>query len=273
MRLSAWPQRSRPSLPPCRTKAQAHRADETYRMSTAPLAFTGVSTFSSDFQTILSRQVQIAQIPITQLQNHQSDNTQKKTLLTSLNGAVAALGSSIAALGANKGLVATSSDPAISVMNTGATQATNYTITNLQSLAKPASETSVLGYADPTLTPIPANLQLVLGSSSYSITLGDGQTNLVGLRDAINASGAAVTASIVTTGTGANPNYLVVSANGNGAITLQLNDVTNPASPVALLNHAQAIAENSAQTYADPAVTPVSSNNSLQLVLGSSTYD
>lgn len=156
--------------------------------------------------------------------------------------------------------------------NTGATTPNSYTLSNI-TLATPASETSIAGYSNSATTTVPSNVQLVSGSNTYNITLVAGKNNLVGLRDAINASGAAVTASILTTGTGANPNYLNVTANSNGATTLQLNDVTDPTTPVALLNHAQPIAENSAKTYADPAATPVSSNNSLQLVLGSNTYN
>jgi hypothetical protein len=46
-------------------------------MSIGPLVFTGVSTFSNDFQTILSREQQIEQIPIKALQNQQADLLQK----------------------------------------------------------------------------------------------------------------------------------------------------------------------------------------------------
>ena len=245
-------------------------------MSTSPLVFTGISSFSSDFQTILTRQAQIGQIPITALQNQQADNTQKSQLLDTMNGTVSDLASSIAALGSlgnGRSLLASSSDPSISITNTGATQPATYTISDVQSLAQPASENSIVGYADSTLSPVPSNLELVLGSNAYNITLGAGKNNLAGLRDAINASGAPVSASILTTGTGATPNYLVVSADNAGATTLQLNDMTNPASPVALLNDSQPISETSAQTYADRASTAVSSNNSLQLVLGSNTYN
>lgn len=245
-------------------------------MSLSPLVFTGVSTFSTDFQSIQSRQLQIAQIPITQLQNRQSDNTQRKQLLGTLNTAVAALGSSIAALGAiggNKGLTATSSDASVSVMNTGAAQSASYTVSNIQSLAKQASETSVTGYADSSTAAVSAtgSVQLVLGSTSYDITLAADKNNLSGLRDAINASGAGVTASILTTGNASNPNYLVVSANNNGATTLQLNDNT-AGGPVALLSHAQPISETSKQTYADATTATVSQNSSMQLVLGGATY-
>jgi hypothetical protein len=48
-------------------------------MGIAPLAFTGVSQYSSDFQTILNRAVQVAQIPINLLQNKDSDLLQQKT--------------------------------------------------------------------------------------------------------------------------------------------------------------------------------------------------
>lgn len=209
-------------------------------MSTAPLVFTGVSSFSSDFQTIISRQVAIAQIPITQLQNRQSDNTQRVALLANLNNATGALGASIAALGViggNKGLVASSSDPSsVTVINTGTTQPISYKISAVQSLAAPASETSLSGYADSATTPVSAtgSLQLIYGSGpALPITLGEGHNNLIGLRDAINALDAGVTATIITTGTGANPNYLNITANSNGATTLKLQD--NPSTPVEML--------------------------------------
>ena len=194
-------------------------------MSTAPLSFTGVSTFSNDFQAILTRGVSIAQLPIRQLQNRQSDNVQKIQLLTGLNGAVAALGS----IGANKALSASSSDPAsISVANTGSSQPITYTISNVTSIASAASETSLTGYADTTVAPVSqnGNLELVFGTGpAIPITLSAGQNNLVGLRDAINGKNAGVTASILTTGTGLTPSYLVVSANTPGAYPLKINDV------------------------------------------------
>jgi flagellar hook-associated protein 2 len=212
-------------------------------MSTAPLSFTGVSSFSNDFQAILARNAAIAQLPIQQLQNRQSDNVQKKLLLTGLNSAVDALGSAIAALGsigANKALTASSSDPAsISVANTGSAQPTTYTISSVTSLARAASETSLIGYADATTAPVSqnGNLSLVFGTGpAIPITLSAGQNNLLGLRDAINGKNAGVTASILTTGTGLTPNYLVVSANTPGANALQVNDVDRAANLLTATN-------------------------------------
>ena len=60
-------------------------------MSIAPLVFTGISDFSSDFQTILDRSVAIAAVPLQGMQNEQSDLLVKKQLLTDLGASVSAL--------------------------------------------------------------------------------------------------------------------------------------------------------------------------------------
>jgi flagellar hook-associated protein 2 len=195
-----------------------------------PLVFTGISSFSSDFQTVLNRAVSIASLPLKTLQNNEADILTKKTVLGSLNTAVGSLGTSIAALGTvakNKALVATSSNSSlVSVVNTGATSAATYTISNITSVAKAASETSTSGYADSSATPVSTTgvVKLVVGADSHEITLTPGTNNLVGLRNAINSLGAGVTASVITTGTGLNPNYLSITANSSGAAALQLFD-------------------------------------------------
>src|SRR5260370_9787798 len=101
-------------------------------MSIAPLTFTGISQYSTDFQTILTRAVNIAQIPVKQLQNKDSDTLQKKTLLSGLASAVDSLSSSLKALGdtaSGRALAASSSDPtAVSVTNSAATSAAPHTI-------------------------------------------------------------------------------------------------------------------------------------------------
>lgn len=198
-------------------------------MSTAALSFTGLSSFSTDFQSILSREVAIAQLPLKALQNQQSDILQKKQLLVGLNAAVADVGSSISALGqlgAGKALSASSSDTSkVSVVNSSATTPATYTISNITSVAAAASETSVTGYASAT-TPVATdgNVTVVVGGKSYPIGLDSTHNNLAGLRDAINKLGVGVTASVLTTGTGATPNYLTVTAVATGQTTLQVND-------------------------------------------------
>lgn len=194
-------------------------------MGIAPLAFVGVSTYSEDFQTILSRAVQIAQLPIQALQNQDSDVLQKKTLFSSLSASVASLASSLTSLGTtaeNRALSASSSNTAaVTVSNTGATSAASYTINEITSIATAASERTLTGYEDSASTPVSStgDLKLVVGSAEYDFSVTN--NSLVGIRDKINALGAGVTATILTTADG---NYLSISANATGETTLALYD-------------------------------------------------
>jgi flagellar hook-associated protein 2 len=119
-------------------------------MSIAPLTFTGVSTFSNDFQTILTRAVQIANLPVTALTNQQTDIQSEKVLASNLNSAIASLGSSLgsmATLGKSKGAVATSTDSDVVTATVSGASSATYAITNVTSIARSASETSLTGYA------------------------------------------------------------------------------------------------------------------------------
>lgn len=237
---------------------------------TAPQYFTGVSTYSSDFQSIIQRAVQIAQLPGIGLQNSVTDNTSKLTALQGLDPSLSALGSDVAALAAlasSQGLSASSSDTStVSVVNTGATAPATYTVSDITSLASAASETSLNGYTATQAVSTSGHVDLVVGSKTYSLDLtGAGQNNISGLATAINNAGAGVNATVLTTGSS---DYLVVSASNSGATTLQLNDVA----PGTLITNNGTGSETSLQTYADEANTPVLSNGQLQLVVGSQNY-
>lgn len=203
-------------------------------MGLSPLVFTGVSEFSDDFQAILKRAVSIAQLPLLELQNQQSDLLTKKQLLTELGTAVSGLVSALKALGTagrTRALSASSSNTArVTVSLNGATQAASYTISEITSVAKAASETTVTGYATADQTAVSADgiLELVVGSNTYTIDV-TGANNLNGLRDAINAANAGVTATVLNTGTGSTPYYLAITANSPGAQTLQLRETAGDA--------------------------------------------
>jgi flagellar hook-associated protein 2 len=199
-------------------------------MGLSPLAFSGVSSFSESFQTILNRSQQIASIPLTRLQNEKTDLIQRKTLVTALESVVGGFTTSLRNLGSvgdRAGIAATSSDPSrVRIENVTANSPATYSISNISSLAAAASETSVTGYASATADIVSASgsVRLTVGGNTYDITLTPENNNLAGLRNAINGLGAGVTASIFTTGTGSLPNYLSVSANETGAKTLTLID-------------------------------------------------
>ena len=197
-------------------------------MSTSPftpVTLNGVSQYSSSLQNVLNRAVSIAQLPVTALQNQDSNVLSQETLLGSLQTTVSNLASSLSSLGtvaSSQALSGTSSNPtAVSITNTGATEPATYTINSITSVASAASETSLSSYADANATPVSANgsMELVLGSNKYNFTLTS--NNLTTLRDTINAQNAGVTASILTTSAG---NYLSIQANNSSATTLQLID-------------------------------------------------
>jgi flagellar hook-associated protein 2 len=176
-------------------------------------------------QAILNRAVQIAQIPITFLQNHDSTVLQQESLLSGIGTAVSNFGNSLTALGTvakSQALSATSSNTSVvTATATGATSPGTYTIDSVTSTATAASERTQASFADSTSTPVSSTgtLNLVVGSNNYKFTLAN--NSLVGLRDQINSLGAGVNASILTTSGG---NYLSISANATGASTLQLFD-------------------------------------------------
>src|SRR5438477_555965 len=96
---------------------------------------------------------------------------------------------------------------------TGGTSAvpfTPLTFTGITSIAEAAAETSQSGYADSTATAVSSTgtVKLVIGAVERTIVLTPATNNLVGLRDAINNLGVGVSATVLTTGTGVDPNYL-----------------------------------------------------------------
>ena len=199
-------------------------------MGISPIAFTGISKYSEDFRTILTRQTSIASLPLKSLQNQQADVLAQKALVGNLRNTVAGLGTavrSLGALGADKGLVASSSNPAkVTAVNASATSPVSYTISEITSIAKAASETSAVGYSTSGATAVSATgtVQLQIGSATHTLDL-TGRNTLVGLRDAINGvAGSGVTAVILNTGSASDPFHLSVSANSPGATTLRLTD-------------------------------------------------
>lgn len=235
-----------------------------------PLYFTGVSQYSSDFQSIIQRAVQLAQLPITTLQNEETTNTSKIQALQTLSPEVSAVGSDVAALGTlanNQALGATTSNSSVvTAVNTGATAPATYTLSDITSLASAASETSLAGYSASQAVSANGTVNLVVGSSTYQLNLtGSGDNNIAYLAQAINNANAGVTATVLSSGS---TQYLTVSANNTGATTLQLNDV----SPTDLVSSTGTGTENLSQTYADTTSTAVSSTGLFQLVVGSKTY-
>lgn len=200
----------------------------TSSSSSSLLPFTGISQYAADFQAVLTKAVQVAQIPVTLLQSRDTLLLQKETSLGTLSSTVSDLAASLRSLGtlaAGNALGATSSDPGIvSITNTGATSATSYTINSITSAASAAQERTTSHFADSSATQVSPSGTLQLIAGSFHKTFDLTTNTLVGLRDKINSLGAGVTASILTTSTG---NYLSITATSTGATHLQLLEDPN----------------------------------------------
>jgi flagellar hook-associated protein 2 len=192
--------------------------------------------YATDFQAILNKAVQTAEVPLTELQTQDTAVLGQKAALGSLQSDVASVTSSLTALGtdgATGALSASSSNSAaVTAVATGATSPATYTINSVTSAATTASEISLTGYTNSNTTPIttgttnPGQMQLMVGTKPYAFTLTS--NNLSGLVTQINGlAGDPVTASILTTSNG---NYLSLTSNSTGNAALQLNDESSGAS-------------------------------------------
>src|SRR5579864_6616100 len=158
--------------------------------TTGPLVFTGISSFSTDFQTILTRLDSIAQLPIKKIQNEETDNLSKKQTLIAMNPMVASLASAVSNLGTISSTASvsasTSDSNTVSIANIGASAPTSFTVSNISSLATVASEMSG-SFSNTTTQPVSigGHVDLVVGSNTYHLDLTT-SNNLAGLRDAIN---------------------------------------------------------------------------------------
>ncbi len=197
-------------------------------MALAPLTFTGISSFSDDFQLILDRSVSIASLPARALEQEQAGLLTRKMAAAELRTAVADLAASLRNLGQlsmGGALTAASSSSAVWATAGPGAAAGLYRITNISSLGTQAVSRSTSGFADTDTTAVSGGvgtLELVLDGVSHTIELAPEADNLAGLRDAINASGLGLTATILDTGDGPERYYLSITANQTGERSIHL---------------------------------------------------
>jgi flagellar hook-associated protein 2 len=218
-------------------------------MQITPLKFTGISSFSDDFQAIVDRAVAIASLPVNALSSYQEEILADKVGLGATSTAVASLTRSLTALAELKGggalSVSSSSSKATASMRPGAS-AGSYILSEITSLAETAVYTAAAGLADTDTTLVDADgvLSLVIDGVEHEIALGSGENTLSGLRDAINGAGLGVAAAIVDSGAGDERFYLTLTAEESGEKAYELRtEAGNPATNLLGLTRAGANAE------------------------------
>lgn len=207
--------------------------------SSSPV-FTGQSSFSADFQQVLTRAVSIASLPMQTLQNSVSTLTGQQSELSTVQSAFTAISNDISSINSavQGSPSASSSQSAVQATAAAGALPGTYSIEvdNIGSSASALSQAGVPPVTDPTTGNISSSSPFTLTSDGTNYMITPSGTSLEDLASAINASGASVQATIVNVGSNTSPDYrLAVTDTGLGPdTTLQLNDgTTNLLSPLA----------------------------------------
>jgi flagellar hook-associated protein 2 len=230
-------------------------------MSTSPTPAPSSSKYSSDLQQVLSRAIAIASLPLTQLNNQLNSLQSRSTALNALNGKFTALQSALQGVSnaivsssanvTNLGVLTAQSDPsakpgsyAIHVVTAG-------------SHSSALSQNTLPTVSDPFSQSISTATSYTLTVGGTPVTVTPSSNNLSALADAINSSGANVSATIVNLGSPSAPSYqLSLQSTKLGNIGIQLNDGTQD-----LMGTLSAGTQAQYQVNGNPA-TPISSDSS-----------
>jgi flagellar hook-associated protein 2 len=199
--------------------------------STATTYFNGSSTYSAALQQVISRTVAFGQLPITLLQNQQTDLTSQQTELQAVSSQFSSLQTALDSIDSSVGsnsFAATSSAPTVATaaVSSGAESGT-YTVTvaSVGSQTNTVSANGLTTVTDPSSGDVSTStaFTLTVGSNTYQIS--NSANTLSGLAQAINASGADVQATVVNVGGSASPDYrLSIQGTDYAATAIQLND-------------------------------------------------
>ncbi len=189
--------------------------------------FSGLST-SLPTEQMIQAILDQEGLPLQRMQAKQAFNTKRMSQLRSINSAMLAFNTTVATL-ANSSFASrsvTNSDSNNSYVSATASQAASGTyevaITNIASKAR--LDNASFALSDATTAKVfdtTANNSAtfaVKGTDGLlkTFTVGTSNNTLNGLRDAINASGAGITATVINSGSGATPYRLILTANDTG---------------------------------------------------------
>jgi flagellar hook-associated protein 2 len=206
--------------------------------SSSTTYFTGMSNYSQDLNNAISREVQIADLPIQLLQNDVSNLTNQSQTLQNLDTndimPVQNAITSLASAASNMLSASVSDGSATATVGSGATAGSySLEVNNLGSYSQsdsvsPGPTNTLTTVTDPTS-------QNISASASYTLTVGTATPitisysggNLNGLAQAINNADAGVQATVVNMGSNSAPSYqLSLQSDQLGPVALQLNDGT-----------------------------------------------
>lgn len=241
-------------------------------MSSNSTIFTGSSRYSADLQQVLSRSIAIASLPLDQLNNQLTSLQNRSAALDSLDGKFAELLSALQ--GVSSTAVSTSAqvtDSSVIAAHSDSTALPGSYAIHVVSAGSPSSALSISGLPgvqDPSTQSITSSGSLTLTVDGTSFTITPSANTLNALADAVNSSGANVTATIINLGSPSAPDYkLSLQSSKLGNIAIQLNDGSQD-----LLSTLSTGSEAQYQVNGQPS-TPISSDSSTVIIAPGLTVD
>ncbi len=202
-------------------------------MGTTPATFNGSSSYASDLQQTITHAVAVASIPLNQLNSNvtalQSQSTELGYLQNGFNLIQTAL-QGLTTASAGGSLSATVGDNTIATANlntSAAVTAGTYTL-NVISIGSPTtsvSNASLPAVSDPSASSISTSGSYTLSVNGSNFTITPTTNSLNALAQAINSSGAGVSATVLNLGSPSAPDYhLSLQSTALGNVPIQLND-------------------------------------------------
>lgn len=242
-------------------------------MGTTPSSLpASTSKYSSDLQQVLSRSIAIASLPLNQLNRQLTTLQSRSSALDAVNGKFSSLLSALQGVSdaAVSTLAQVSSSSVLTAQSSSAASPGSYAI-HVVSAGAPSSALSqgtLPTVQDPSTQSISASGSFTLTVGGTPVTITPSANTLNALADAINSSGANVTASIVNLGSPSAPNYqLSLQSTKLGNISLQLNDGSQD-----LMGTLSAGTQAQYQVNGQPS-TPISSDSSTVTIAPGVTVD
>lgn len=234
--------------------------------------FTGSSRYSSDLQQVLNRSIAIASLPLNLLNNQLTTLQNRSAALDSLDGKFAALLSAVQGVStAADSTSATVSDTSVLAAHSESTALPGTYSIHITSQGAPTSALSLgtlPAVTDPSTQSITTAGSLTLTVGGSPVTITPSSNTLSALADAINSSGANVTATIINLGSPSSPNYqLSLQTTKLGDIGIQLNDGSQD-----LLSTLSTGSQAQYQINGQPA-TPISSDSRTVTIAPGLTID
>jgi flagellar hook-associated protein 2 len=198
----------------------------TAASTASPTYFTGVSTYASDLQQVITRAVSIASMPLQLMQDRLQDLDNQQSALSGLDSTFSSLQSAIAgistALGPSSYSASSSSSAISATVSSGALEGSySVDVTSLGSYSTSVSDPSLPAVADPSSSSISTASKYTLTVNGTTTTITPAGSSLMDLAQAINSASAGVQASIVNTGSSYR---LVVRSTNLAGDSIQLND-------------------------------------------------